>query len=52
MTLKWRQKKQGWSRSSASIPMPAQVQHQLHPASPQFCIGNSLPVTRQAVSFA
>ena len=25
MTLKWRQKKQGWSRSSASILMPVQV---------------------------
>lgn len=26
MTLKWRQKKQGWSRSSTSIPMPVQVE--------------------------
>ena len=25
MTLKWRQKKQGWSRSSTSIHMPVQV---------------------------
>lgn len=25
LTLKWRQRKQGWSRSSTSIPMPVQV---------------------------